>query len=46
MTLKEAVKLLDLYNRWRRGSEIEQPNPTKIGIALDMVILELKQKEV
>lgn len=38
MTLKEARNILFNYNRWRRGAEIEQPNPTQIGIAIDTII--------
>jgi|LakMenEpi03Aug12_release.lakeMendotaPanAssembly.Ray.scaffolds.fasta_scaffold1639284_1 hypothetical protein len=40
MTEKEAIILLIYYNDWRRGEEIEMPNPTQIGIALDTIINE------
>lgn len=44
MTLIEAVYLLQNYNAWRRGAEIPQPNATKIGIALEIVINHLTKE--
>ena len=41
MELSEAKNLLSDYNKWRRGEEIPQPNPTQIGIAIDVVLAEL-----
>lgn len=38
MTIEEAIKFLQEYNEWRRGSVLEQPHPTEIGIALDIVL--------
>lgn len=38
MTIKEAIKTTEKFNRWRRGANIEMPNPTEIGIAIDMLI--------
>lgn len=35
---------LELYNKWRRGAEdIEQPNPTELGILIDEVVKELME---
>jgi hypothetical protein len=35
---------LERYNKWRRGDEdIEQPNPTELGILIDEVIKELRK---
>lgn len=35
---------LERYNQWRRGAEdIEQPNPTKLGILIDEVVEELRK---
>lgn len=35
---------LERYNLWRRGAEdIEQPNPTKLGILIDEVVEELRK---
>lgn len=38
MTIKQAIELLEAFNKWRRGAEIEMPNPKEIGQALDIVI--------
>ena len=43
MTLQEAIKILEEYNKWRRGAEIPQPNPKLIGEAIDIAIHQLKQ---
>lgn len=43
MTLQEAIKILEKYNKWRRGAEIPQPNPKLIGEAIDIAINKLKQ---
>lgn len=37
-TIKEKIEFLKNYNKWRRGEEIPQPNPTEIGVALNDVI--------
>lgn len=35
---------LELYNKWRRGAEdIEQPNPTELGMLIDEVVKELRK---
>jgi len=44
MTLYEVTKILEDYNRWRRGAEIEQPNPKIIGEAIDLAIETLKKQ--
>lgn len=38
-SLKDAQELLKIYNRWRRGEEIECPNVTDIGKAIDKLTL-------
>lgn len=38
MDIKEARNILFKFNQWRRGAEIEQPNPTQIGIVIDTLI--------
>lgn len=44
MNLPEAIKVLEEYNKWRRGDEeIKQPNPKVIGEAIDVAIHLLKQ---
>ena len=45
MKLEEAISLLEDYNRWRRGAEIPQPNATKVGVAISIVLSELKSKK-
>ena len=42
MTIDEAITLLELHNSWRKGADIEMQSPTKIGMAIDMVLCELK----
>lgn len=35
---------LERYNKWRRGADdIEQPNPTELGILIDEVVKELRK---
>lgn len=43
MTLYEAIALLETYQTWRRGAEIEQPNPKQVGIAIDLILREVKK---
>lgn len=43
MTLPEAVKTLEYYNKWRLGAELDQPNPKEITEALEIAINLLKQ---
>lgn len=38
MTIKQAVKILIRANKWRRGAEIEMPNPKEFGEATDIAI--------
>jgi hypothetical protein len=39
----KEIELLKTYNDWRRGSDIQQPNPTEIGHSIDFVLNELKR---
>lgn len=36
--LKKAVKLLERHNKWRKGANIEQANPTELGLSIDTVL--------
>ena len=46
MTRKEALKILHIFQKWRRGSNtIPMPNPKEIGIAIDVAIRELRKIE-
>ena len=42
MTIDEAITVLELHNSWRKGADIEMQSPTNIGMAIDMVLCELK----
>jgi nucleoid DNA-binding protein len=44
MTLKEAVKILEQHNKWRRGDDIiPMLSPRDVGIAIDAVLAEVKK---
>jgi hypothetical protein len=38
MTKEQVIETLKQFNAWRRGAEIEQPNPELIGKAIDEAI--------
>lgn len=38
MTIKQAIKILIRTNKWRRGAEIEMPDVTEYGEAIDIAI--------
>ena len=38
MTIKQAIKILIRTNKWRRGAEIEMPDPKEYGEAIDVAI--------
>ena len=38
--MDKTIEFLRDYNRWRRGAEIPQPNPTEIGVAINTLIEE------
>jgi hypothetical protein len=38
MTVKQAIKILIRTNKWRRGAEIEMPEPKEFGEAIDVAI--------
>jgi len=46
MKISEAIRVLRLSNQWRRGAEIEMPDPKLFGEAIDSAILELKQNKM
>lgn len=45
MTLQEAIKILDLYNKWRRDNDgkYDMPKPKEIGEAIDLVVSHLRE---
>ena len=44
MEYSEAIKILRRHNRWRRGAYIEMDNPKIIGIAIDTVLSDYKDR--
>tara|TARA_B100000378_G_scaffold13962_1_gene11416 strand:- start:81 stop:221 length:141 start_codon:yes stop_codon:yes gene_type:complete len=46
MKVEEAIKVLTKYNEWRRDDTGEKPmpQPSQIGIAIDVAIQELKNQ--
>ena len=38
MTIKQAIKILSTANRWRRGADVEMPDPKEFGEAIDVAI--------
>lgn len=43
MQLKEAIEQVKEYQAWRRGAETPQPNPTQLGIAIDILIANVER---
>jgi len=45
MTLKEAIEILELHQKWRLGEIDEMPySPRKITEAINTVLYEVKKK--
>ena len=44
MTIKQALKTLKTYNKWRRGAEIKIDSPSNIGTAIDVLIEYAEEK--
>ena len=42
MKIKKIINHLHYFQKWRRGANIKQPNPTEIGKAIDGAIRELR----
>jgi hypothetical protein len=43
MEVKEAIKILRYYQKWRRGAKIAMPDPKQAGIAIDVAIKALRK---
>lgn len=43
MTEKEAIKILNYYQKWRRGAKIIMPDPTQAGKAIDVALKTLRK---
>ena len=46
MTIDEAIEVLELHNQWRKGAEIPMETPVRIGMAIDLVVRELKNLRI
>ena len=47
MELKQAVGILEIHNRWRRGEDVEPMiNPKELGIAIDLIVEYIKKNGV
>ena len=42
MKVKEIIRVLHAYQKWRRGANIPMPDPREIGRAIDGAIRELR----
>lgn len=42
MNISEAIQVLEEHNKWRKGAEIPQLDPVRIGMAIDTIINEYK----
>ena len=43
--MKSHIQTLERHNKWRRGADIPQDNPSRIGIAMDEVLKAAKRYE-
>lgn len=43
MTEKEALKVLNYYQKWRRGAKIPMPSPEQSGKAIDVALKALRK---
>ena len=44
MTLSEAIKTVEHYQKWRVGADIEMIHPKILTKALDLILKEVKKK--
>lgn len=44
MTLPEAIKIIEHYQKWRLGADIEMIHPKILTQALDLILDEVKKK--
>ena len=42
MKVKEIIRVLHAYQKWRRGADIPMPDPREIGRAIEGAIRELR----
>lgn len=42
MKVKEIIRVLHAFQKWRRGADMQMPDPKEIGRAIDGAIRELR----
>jgi len=45
MNIDEAILILNLHQQWRKGAEIPQQDVVKLGMAIDIILCEVKNIE-
>ena len=45
MNLQQAIELLEYHQNWRRGADIEMPEPKLLGEAIYVILTHLKNIE-
>ena len=43
MNLTDAVNILEKHQKWRKGAEIEQIQPSVLSEAIDIIIKHIRQ---
>ena len=43
MTIDEAIVILERHNKWRKGADIEMETPINLGVAIDLIVCEVKE---
>ena len=43
MTVMQATQILKRHNKWRSGVSIKMIDPTRLGMAIDVVVDEIEQ---
>lgn len=42
MTLSQAYEILKSHQEWRKGADIPMESPTKLGMAIDIILSYVK----
>ena len=42
MNIEEATQILNLHQQWRKGAEIPMQDNVKLGMAIDIILCELR----
>lgn len=43
MDVQEALRLLECYNKWRKGADVKMTNPKDLSEAIDTIVNEFKK---